>query len=347
VALDHLSLGLVMREKLKAMLPPGAREYRQPPMFVLPKPWESEIHLKSADPAAGAEKFQGAGLLAAWLDEEPIGENGRQIFHEINARRTPGIPLHIFMTFTPLQGYSWSYRELWNPETRCFPDVETFVVTQLDAAISHGGFWTDKELKDFQAGYTEAEWEARVMGTYGILAGSCYFSKKLIEEQKPKCETPKRYDISHSAISGPQLKENPSGSLRIYRPPLKDRKYIMGVDSASGVGRDYSVASVWDRKDLALVAEWRDNRVYAHKFGQDTVLPLAQHYSNALIVPESNSDHGGTIINELRNRYHNIYRWRKWNAVKRVYSMEFGWRTLGTNRMAIYDAISKALREGQ
>ena len=60
-----------MRQKIFSMLPPGYRWFKQESIIRLPKPWGSEIHLKSAD--AGREKFQGAGLQAAWFDEEPKG----------------------------------------------------------------------------------------------------------------------------------------------------------------------------------------------------------------------------------------------------------------------------------
>lgn len=347
VALDHQSLGLVMRDTIKKFMPPGTRFRAQPPAFLLPN--GSEIHLKSSDPSAGFEKFQGSGILACWIDEEPMGENGRAIFHEIYARRAPGIPLHIWMTFTPLQGYSWSYKELWDPESSDrFPGVETFTVTQLDASVSHGGFWSDKELADFQAGYSEAEWDARVMGKFGLLSGASYYSGKLLEEtrERIKAERGVKHTIRAGSISTVQVSEDASGHLTIYRPPVSGRQYIMGVDCAGGVGQDASVCSVWDRTDLACCAVWHSNRVDANQFGSDAVLPLAKYYNNALVVLEVNSDHGGSVLNELRSRYHNLYRQRKWSTVRREYSMEYGWRTTSANRTAVYDALAKALREG-
>lgn len=329
------------------MLPPGTKWRAQPPTFFLPN--GSEIHLKSADPSSGFEKFQGAGILAAWFDEEPVGENGRQIFHEVYARRAPGVPLHIFMTFTPLQGYSWSYKELWDEESDArFPGVETFTVTQLDASKSHGGFWSDKELEEFQAGYSEAEWDARVMGKFGLLSGASYYSGKLLEEAKERIKQEKgvKHRISSGVVSAVQVSPDENGPLTVYRPPVTGRQYIMGVDCAGGVGQDRSVAAVWDRKDLALVAEWASDRIDAHEFGANAVLPLAKYYGNALVVVESNSDHGGTVVNELRTRYHNLYRQRKWNALRREYGSEYGWRTTSANRMSVYDSLAKALREG-
>lgn len=334
-----------MRQKIFSMLPPGYRFYKQESIIVLPKPWQSEIHLKSAD--SGREKFQGAGLLACWFDEEPKGSQGEDIFSEVYARRQPGVPLRIYMTFTPLQGLSWSYRRLWDDESPTrYPGVETFVFNLFDCSKAHGGFLLDDEIETITKGYSEGEYEARVHGKYGIISGSGYFSAKLIEEAKPKCETGKRFKIRHSQTSGASLESSESGELIVYRPPTEHRQYIIGVDAAGGVGRDQSVCSVWDRDDLALCAEWCSNKVDAHDFGANAVLPLGIYYGNALVVVEANGEHGGTVINELRNRYHKLYRSRKWNAVQKRYLAEYGWKTGPSNRMSVFDALQKSLREG-
>ena len=49
ISLDFGNLGHVMRQKVFSMLPPGFRYFKQESIVVLPKPWSSEIHFKSAD----------------------------------------------------------------------------------------------------------------------------------------------------------------------------------------------------------------------------------------------------------------------------------------------------------
>jgi hypothetical protein len=348
ISIDHSNLGVILRDRIRSMLPPGYKEFRQPPRFVLPN--GSEIHMKSADPSAGFEAFQGAGIKAALFDEEPVGNNGRQIFHEVFARRAPGVPLRIMFIFTPLQGLSWAVRELLDPESPdLFPGVDSFKIHQDEALKSHGGFWEESELMELRAGYSGAEYDARVKGQFGLMSGNSYFDGRLLEEtrERVKNERGVRHSIRSALITGVQVSEDADGPLSIYRPPLKDRQYIMGVDCAGGIGQDYSVCSVWDRKDLALVASWVSNRIDPHEFGSNGVLPLAKYYNNALVVLEVNSDHGGSVLNELRSRYHNLYRQRKWDSIKREYRSEWGWRTLSNNRTAVYDALAKALREGE
>lgn len=335
-----------MRQKIFSMLPPGYRFYKQESIIVLPKPWKSEIHLKSAD--SGRDKFQGAGILAAWFDEEPKGTQGEDIFSEVYARRAPGVPLRIFMTFTPLQGLSWSYRRLWDADsTTRYPGVETFVFGLDDCSLAHGGFLTDDEIETIKAGYSEGEYEARVHGKYGIIAGSGYYSAKLIDTARQKCEAGNRFKIRWSPVSGPALVSDEAGELTIHRPPARGRQYIVGVDAAGGTGRDASVASVWDRDDLACCAEWYSNKVDPDLFGTDAVLPLAKLYGNALTVVEANGEHGGTVIAQLRGRYHQLYRHREWNSMRRRYTDQYGWKTTAANRMRVFDALAKSLREGR
>ena len=345
ISLDYGSLGHVMRQKVFSILPPGYRFYKQESIVVLPKPWQSEIHFKSAD--SGREKFQGAGLLAAWFDEEPKGSPGEDIFSEVYARRAPGVRQRIFLTFTPLQGLSWSYRKLWDPDSEDrLPGVETFAFSIFDCSKAHGGFLDDATITAITSGYSEAEYDARVYGKYGILAGRSYFRTDLIDKALKGCSSGSRYRIRYGGLGHPVVERDDGGPLTVFRPPAPQHHYIMGVDAAGGVGRDASVASVWDRDDLALCAEWYSNKVDADEFGNNAVLPLAQYYGNALVVVESNGEHGGTVIAQLKGRYHNLYRHRQWNRIQSKYTDEYGWRTTAVSRMRVWDALAKCLREG-
>ena len=346
VALDYGNLGHVMRQKIFSMLPPGYKFFKQESIIRLPKPWGSEIHLKSAD--SGREKFQGAGLLAAWFDEEPKGLAGEEIFGEVYARRAPGVPLRIFMTFTPLQGLSWSYRRLWNPEsTERYPGVETFYFDLHDCSKALGGFLTDGEIETIEQGYPEWEREARVHGRYMHIGGHCYFDYPLLQKAELKGEPGKTYKISFAPPNRATLSEDPAGPLVVYRPPAPGRKYICGVDTAAGIGRDFSVASVWDREDLALCAQWRSNRVDPDLFGSEGVLPLGYHYNTALLVVETNGEHGGTVVSQLKGRYPNIWLRMEWDKAKGGYTKSYGFRTDSRTRGRLFDAVKRALREDE
>ena len=343
IALDYGNLGHVMRQKIFAMLPPGYKFYKQESIIRLPKPWGSEIHIKSAD--AGREKFQGAGILAAWFDEEPKGSQGEEIFGEVYARRAPGIPLRIFMTFTPLQGLSWSYRRLWNEASEeRYPGVETFIFDLHDCSKAHGGFLTDEEISLIERGYSSWEREARVHGRYSIMGGRNFYQGQAIEAAKLRCEKGKRYDIR---LTGQVqvVEENETGSLTIRRDPAKGHRYVIGVDCSGGIRRDSSVANVWDRDDKVCVASLATDSLAPDLFA-DKVVALGRYYGYALVVPETNGEHGGSVLAGIRGRhYPHIYQRQDWDKVRMEYRDEYGFRTTSRTRARIFDSVKKWLAD--
>lgn len=349
ISLDHMNMGSIMKRTLFSMLPKGFKFYKMENRIVLPKPWQSEIVLKSAD--SGREKFQGEGLTAAWFDEEPIGTEGHEIFKEVFARRKPGVDLNIFMTFTPLQGLSWSYRVLWNPKSEeRLKNVETFSFDLHDCSIEKGGFLLPKEIDSIESGYNEWERQARVHGQYTIMGGSPFFSPKLIQEALNRTEMGKKFKIRMKlgalpTITSIGLDENTSGELTIFRPPLKGHKYILGVDVGGGVGKDATVGSVWDTEDLVQTAEWYSRNVDPQDFGANHLPALGMFYNQAEIVVENNGEHGGTVVNQLRGKYRRVYMRQDWDSVTKRIIPKYGFTTNTRTRGIVLDTLSRCLRE--
>lgn len=346
VPLDRDKTGLVMWHKLRAYMPPGFRYNKQEQTFYLPAPYNSRIQI--IQQAAGREQFQAARVRAIWIDEEcPASQGGDVNFTEMLARKEPGVDLDITVTFTPLNGLDWSYRKLLDKDS---PDllksVEVFQATIWDAAKSHGGWYTDEEIEEIVAKYPQHERKARLEGVASLLDGSLYFNRHAIEEaaarsKKESAKTGKIKKYGHSAF--PVFEEG-TGGLTIYRPPLKGHNYICGADPSGGVGRDWSVASVWDREDLVCVAEFASNRVDPDFFGAEICLPLGIYYNGALMVVESNN-HGGTVLSQLRGRYPNLYVRQNWNVIDHKIVEEYGFRTDTRSRPRILDSLARCLRE--
>lgn len=349
IALDYQNMGSVVRRTLFSMLPKGFRYYKMESRIVLPKPWGSEIVVKSAD--AGREKFQGEGLQAAWFDEEPIGEAGHEIFKEVYARRKPGVPLQIFMTYTPLQGMSWSYHKLWNKKSpELLPGVETFSFDLYDCTEEKGGFLTLDEVKTIERGYSFWERKARVHGQYTFIGGTPYFDPGGILNALQRQETPTLHTIRQKlgalpGISAISLEARDDGPFRVYRPPLKGHQYIIGVDVGGGVGRDATVASVWDRDDLVQSAEWHSNSVDPQEFGAFILPAIGHFYNQAEIVVEVNGEHGGTVTSQLRGKYRKLYMRQNWDSANRKIVNEYGFRTNTRTKGMVLDTLSRVLRE--
>jgi phage terminase large subunit-like protein len=350
IALDHMNMGGVQRRAVFSMLPRGFKYYKMESRVVLPAPWKSEIVFKSAD--SGREKFQGEGLQAAWFDEEPIGLEGHEIFKEVYARRKPGVPLRIFLTFTPLQGLSWAYDYLWDKRSKVrLKGVDTFSFDIFQCAIDQGGFLSQEEIDTIVAGYSENERKARVYGQFTMMGGSPFFSPEFMDQKLKLAEPYKSYQITTSpgvlpSITTLRLQEKDDGALKIVRQPLRGHRYTIGVDVGSGSGKDYTVASVWDDEDLVESAFWQDNEVDPEAFTRNSLVPLGLLYNNAKIAVETNGEHGGISNSTLAiSKYKNVYMRQNWDSIHREIRMKYGWKTDPATRGFLLDTLSMMLRD--
>lgn len=98
------------------------------------------------------------------------------------------------------------------------------------------------------------------------------------------------------------------GRLKYWIRPIKDRRYILSVDCASGAGvehlegagneggTDYTSIGVWDCTTLQKVAAFRGKWPYAAL--HQIVYRLGMEYNTAYVAIEA-TDHGLTVINNL------------------------------------------------
>jgi hypothetical protein len=135
-------------------------------------------------------------------------------------------------------------------------------------------------------------------------------------------------------------------SLEVWVHPHPQHGYVMGVDTAEGLGHgDYSCAHVLDLNTGELVAAWHGH--IPPDALADEVLSLGLWYRDALCCVESNN-HGLTTITMLRQLgYPNLFRRRSLNQATSKVSQEFGWKTTRTTKPLMIDDLSMALRNGE
>lgn len=94
------------------------------------------------------------------------------------------------------------------------------------------------------------------------------------------------------------------GALHIWREPIEGRDYIIGVDSAEGMGEDgdNSCFQVIDAVTCEQVAEFYSNLCPPHNFAQILSM-VGQTYNGATIVVESQSA-GLTILEKLQHEFY-------------------------------------------
>ena len=150
--------------------------------------------------------------------------------------------------------------------------------------------------------------------------------------------------------------------------PITTNQYIVVCDiGGTSVKADWSVISVFDRSTLTdphgaleRAATWRghiDHDMLAWKAAQ-----IAKFYNNALLVIESNTletrdrntdttyegDHFYTVLDEIADYYPNMYmRNSTPDKVLDKVQMKYGFHTNKRTKRLVYDAITKALRDGE
>lgn len=129
----------------------------------------SIIGLKSCD--SGREKFQSVTRDLIWMDEEPPEE----VFNECLARILD-CNGDMLLTYTPLQGMSWSYRRLFLNEPGD-PEVSIHRFRTIDNPLFKSAEEAKQRISTTYSGVSAAELEARLEGMFIPLAGRPVFDR--------------------------------------------------------------------------------------------------------------------------------------------------------------------------
>ena len=122
-----------------------------------------------------------------------------------------------------------------------------------------------------------------------------------------------------------ELKLYLNNYLSVWETPQRGVKYYIGVDSAEGVGQDYTVIDVLN-EDGVEVAQFRTNKIQAYEMATITNA-MGLWYNRALLVVEKAST-GGVILDRLRNTFHyfNIYKSKDYDKFGKM-KKKIGWVT--------------------
>jgi len=129
----------------------------------------------------------------------------------------------------------------------------------------------------------------------------------------------------------------------IWEKPLVGFKYVLGVDSSEGLGKDNACIQVLNASTGNQAAEFVNPNVKPDQLASYS-LEIAKYYNNALIVPEINSS-GTSLIDHLKTKYYNIYRREVFDKRTKETREVLGWRTTGTTKPLLVNAVEEAVRE--
>lgn len=132
------------------------------------------------------------------------------------------------------------------------------------------------------------------------------------------------------------------GNITFWRGPVGGHTYVVGVDTASGAARDYSVASVLDCRTMEYVARLR-GKLHPDLFAEE-LYRLARIYNSAMIAVER-IGHGHAVIKVLMEKdYPNQYYHTDYDEVTKEISASAGWKTSVKTKPLMVDGMVQAFR---
>jgi hypothetical protein len=134
-------------------------------------------------------------------------------------------------------------------------------------------------------------------------------------------------------------------SLKVYEPPIKEKKYIIGADIAEGIETgDFSTAFVMDT-DHKQVASFHCHIDPDH-FGK-LLVELAIIYNGALLVPEINSM-GHTTLTAIKSMdYLKVYMRSIDDEVIDEETSKMGWRTTRSSKQTMISKLVARFRDNE
>lgn len=151
--------------------------------------------------------------------------------------------------------------------------------------------------------------------------------------------------LNNISVGSPNKIKMKVGNLLIFNPPIPDRFYIIGIDTATSHGADRSAIQVLDYVTFEQVAEYNDKlRVDDFCEVVDRVNTI---YRNNLLVVEANSV-GNQVVESLTktSNVYNLYRQKIKNSATNTESrFKYGIQTTSQTRPLMMDALYTMITE--
>ncbi len=267
---------------------------------------EWKVFLKSSE--ASVDSFSASKLDWIWFDEEP---KKNAIFNECMMRLIDNRGVW-WMTATPILGTIW-LKKLSERE-----DVYSCTGGMMD-----NPYLPLEKVEEEAAKLSEEERDVRIYGKYVLFGGNPVFRPisvlnrdlKRIEDDVPaETGTIKHYEGVDPKGTLPEYEFVPKPELpgddliRIYKPPEKDERYSVGVDGATGVGRDYTSIMVWSNRIPFEQVAWYHSKNVSTVDGSKIMVDLGYYYNTALLIPERNHPGNAYVDNAIEvYAYPNVY----------------------------------------
>ena len=215
--------------------------------------------------ATTASGIRGRSVNWLYIDEAAIIPNtvAEQFFASVYPTISAGQTTKILLTSTPL-GYNHFWK-FWNEAEKGLNGFEPMFIPYTEIP-GRDDAWAEEQLRLLG----ELKFNQEVLCNF---LGS---SNTLINAQTLG---------AMSSIDPIYLKDG----LEIFEDPIPEHTYVMGVDTARGIGGDYSAFTVVDASEVPykLVAKYRNNKI-APMLYPNVINKVARDFNNAHVMIEIN-----------------------------------------------------------
>ena len=198
------------------------------------------------------------------------------------------------------------------PTISSFPDSQIIIVSTPNGMNHYHAIWKNAiqgsnsympiqvKWQDVPVFANTPNWKEQTIADIGPVAFAVEYGGQFLGSRNTL--------IDPEHIERMVFKHNPtlamSGGLLVYEEPIKNQFYILGVDSAKGTGKDYSVIQVLkvnSEHDFEQVAIYRNNTIEANDFAQ-VVISVSKYFNGAYMMVENN-DVGGEVASSIFYEY--------------------------------------------
>lgn len=141
------------------------------------------------------------------------------------------------------------------------------------------------------------------------------------------------------------LKRYYGRSFFMYKKPILNEHYYIGVDTSEGVGKDSSTCMILN-KDGEEVAMFKDNKIKPYAFAE-FINELGRYYNKAHLVVEKASG-GHSVIERLRyeHKYMRMSKYKTYDEFNRV-KYQIGFDTNAKTKGLIVNDLIEMFEKGQ
>jgi len=358
----------------RGFLPEAWAENFDPQEHIFYGPDGSILSIVAIDPT---EKLDDNPLRGPAVDHTHITERTQQGVYSQILVRAKGIPFgpkDVSLEFCPEDGYEdWTFKGLYCqgynpnsneplPEEKQNPAIFVQKVTMRDNPDI-----SEEEIKDIERSLPAYQVAFRIHGNYSSMATNPYFNMDMLQDWNknqvfhdgaPLVFDINKVDYEMGIFDGKAVfcKENDHDETKVpvwraWERPVEGCKYLISADTAMGnVDSDYQVADVLKLIDFKKfivfqqVAQLRMCQLRPGDFATQCAL-MGKFYGGALLVPETNTESGGTFIDRIRN-YENIYL-RQSNVTKSSEKQidKLGWHSDRFSKPLALETLYKALQQ--